>query len=200
MKFETRNLESERLTLRGRYSPGLPVCGWRVLRGLTGKIPVLLSFVLLSSSCAIIPLPEHAVDVPEAYRAATNGVALVANWWTEFGDEQLDELMDTTLAGNLSIEQAAARLRQAQATAVKNGADRFPSLTGSGKGQTTYAGSKDSDTSTTDNFSLGLSASYELDLWGRVASTRKAALRSMDSSYYDLQTAAMTIAAKTVDT
>jgi NodT family efflux transporter outer membrane factor (OMF) lipoprotein len=108
--------------------------------------------------------------------------------------------MESALAGNLTIEQASARLRQAEASAVKAGAARFPDLTGSGKGETTYTGSSDTDTVTTDSYSLGLRASYELDLWGRVASGRRAALRSMEASRFNLQTAAMTVSAETVRT
>jgi len=155
--------------------------------------------LLLCSACALIPLPEHEVGLPDQYRQSVDGTELAGNWWTAFGDEQLNALMKSTLVGNLSIEQAAARLRQAEAAAVKSGADRYPSLNATGAGKTTYSGSRNADTVTTDDFSLGLSASYELDLWGRVASTRKAALSSLDSSRFDLQTAAMTIAAETVD-
>jgi NodT family efflux transporter outer membrane factor (OMF) lipoprotein len=193
VKLETRNLNRDKVEL------GTANAGQRSGKFGIGSVVTGLGLTLLCSSCSIIPLPEHEVDVPEAYRASTNGVALVADWWTAFGDEQLNALMETTLAGNLSIEQAAARLRQAEASAVKSGAARFPSLTGSGEGETTTTGYRNSTINTADNYSLGLKASYELDLWGRVASTRKAALRSMDSSRYDLQTAAMTIAAETVD-
>lgn len=155
---------------------------------------------LLGTSCTLIPLPKHEIDLPESYRAQTNGVEVITAWWTVFGDEQLNALMETALAGNLTIEQAAARLRQAEATAVKAGAARFPSLTGSGEGETTYTGSRNTSTVTTDSYSLGLRASYELDLWGRVASSRRAALRSMDASRFNLQTAAMTVSAETVRT
>lgn len=161
---------------------------------------IVLAACLLCSSCALWPLPEHEMKLPESYRAETNGLEVATDWWTAFGDEQLIALMDTTLAGNLSIEQAAARLRQAEASAVKAGAARFPSLTGTGEGKTTYTGSRDTKTVTTDSYKLGLSASYELDLWGRVASGRRAALRSMEASRFNLQTAAMTVSAETVRT
>ena len=163
------------------------------------KYSLIFTTLLLCSSCALIPLPEHSVELPDQYRQSVDGTELAGNWWTEFGDEQLNALMESTLAGNLSIEQAVARLRQAEAMAVKSGSDRYPSLNATGAGKTTHSGSRDADTVTINDFSLGLSASYELDLWGRVASTRQAAISSLDSSRFDLQTAAMTIAAETVD-
>jgi len=159
---------------------------------------------LLLSSTACTSLwgtADHApLAVPETYRVANAGDALTTDWWTAFGDGQLNALMGTTLAGNLSIEQAAARLRQAEAAAVKSGAARFPSLTGSGKGETTTTGYRNSTIDTKDNYSLGLSASYELDLWGRVASGHRAALSSLKASRFDLETAAMTVSAETVST
>lgn len=154
--------------------------------------------LLLFSGCTLIPLPEHEVEMPEAYRQSDGQVQLLSNWWATFGDEQLNGLVAQALSGNLTIEQAAARLRQAEASAVKSGAARFPSLTGNGSAGTTYTGSRTASTVTTDNFSLGLTASYEVDLWGRVASTRRAALSALDASRYSLQTAAMTVSAETV--
>lgn len=156
------------------------------------------AIVCLCSSCTLIPLPEHEVQVPESYMQSVAGVQPVDAWWTAFGDEQLNALMKAALRGNLTIEQADARLRQAEALAVKSGAARFPSLTGSGEGKTTYTGSRHTQTVTTDSYKLGLSASYEVDLWGRVASGRRAALRSMEASRFNLQTAAMTVSAETV--
>lgn len=158
----------------------------------------VVGMMFLCSSCTLIPLPGHEVELPEAYRNESSGEAGSNEWWTAFGDEQLDDLMGRALSGNLSIEQAAARLRQAEASAVKSGAARFPSLTGSGEGKTTYTGSRDTATVTTDSYKLGLSAGYEVDLWGRVASSRRAALRSMEASRFNLQTAAMSVSAETV--
>ena len=182
MKFETGNLKLE---TRGS-------------KLATRHLPLVTVALLLCSSCALIPLPEHEVALPEAYRQQDGEVHLLSNWWATFGDEQLNGLVAQTLSDNLTIEQASARLRQTEAIAVKSGAARFPSLTGNGSGATTYTGSRTAPTVTADNFTLGLSASYELDLWGRVASSRRAALSALDASRYSLQTAAMTVSAETV--
>lgn len=165
------------------------------------QVAVGVTLLMGCTACTSLLAPEEREPgaLPAAYDMTSSGIALGSDWWTAFGDEQLNALMEITLTGNLTIEQAAARLRQAEATAVKSGAARFPSLTGSGEGGTDYRGSRNTSTVSTDDFSLGLSASYELDLWGRVASVRKAAISSLQSSRFDLQTSAMTIAAETVD-
>ncbi len=138
--------------------------------------------------------------VPSAYQASLLGTLAPNEWWRVFEDEQLNGLINRALRGNLSIEQASARLRQAEATAVKSGAARFPSLSGTAGISTKTVGADGSRRVTTDDYSLGLIASYEVDLWGRVASGRKSALRAMEASHYDLETAAMTIAGKTATT
>ena len=163
-----------------------------------GHGAVATGLLLMCSSCALTSSPEHEVVLPEQYRQVVDGSELATDWWTAFGDDQLNALVATALTNNLSLEQADARLRQAQALAVKSGAARFPSLTGSGSGGTTQSGSQGGSTISTDEFKLGLNASYELDLWGRVASVHKATLSTVAATQYDLQTAAMTVSAETV--
>lgn len=166
------------------------------------KLLGCLSAVLLCSSCAVLigPKDRPAIDLPEFYHMAREGAEQSVEWWRSFGDDQLNGLMDRALCGNLSIEQAVARLRQAEASAVKSGAARFPSFTGTAGAGTKSVHTDGQKTVTSEEFSLGLAASYEIDLWGRIAAGRRAALRTMEASRYDLETAAMTIAAKTAAT
>jgi NodT family efflux transporter outer membrane factor (OMF) lipoprotein len=165
-------------------------------------IPAGLIAVLLCTSCTSLFGPDERtpMDLPAVYRMDGSGTAAPNEWWQAFGDGQLDRLVGRALSGNLSVEQAAARLRQAEATAIEAGADRFPSVNGTADAGTTHQHTDSQGTVTTDDYSLGMAASYELDLWGRVASTRRAALYELDSSRFDLETAAMTIAAETADT
>jgi NodT family efflux transporter outer membrane factor (OMF) lipoprotein len=158
-----------------------------------------LSVTLLCASCTSWYAPESrtADAVPSSYRAAIAGTPAQEEWWRAFGDEQLDRLMAHALSGNLSIEQSAARLRQAEALAVRSGAARFPELSGTAGARTIYDYDTAGQRRTTDKYSLGLAASYEIDLWGRVASGHRAALRTLKASRFDLQTAAMTVAGQT---
>ena len=170
-------------------------------RMLNRQILFTAALILLCSSCAFFPKAERGAPdgIPEAYRAGTpaDALPLTNEWWRAFGDEQLNGIMARALGGNLSIEQAAARLRQAEASAVKAGAARFPEIGGSAKAGSEYRHTQNQRTVTTDSFELRLAASYEIDLWGRVASSRRAALYELESSRYNLEAAAMTIAAET---
>jgi NodT family efflux transporter outer membrane factor (OMF) lipoprotein len=99
------------------------------------------------------------------------------------------------------VKVAWARLRQVGATAVQVGANRFPDLEASGAAEvnrrrsaSTFEGSGGNDL-----YSAGLVSSYEVDLWGRVASQRQAALLDVGASQADLYTAMVTVAAEVAD-
>jgi NodT family efflux transporter outer membrane factor (OMF) lipoprotein len=161
-----------------------------------------MAVVIGCAGCTSLYAPD-ARDfdgLPAAYNTEQTGVLATNEWWTAFGDEQLNRLVAQALGSNLTIEQAAARLRQAQASAVKSGADRFPSLTGSADADTEYDKDDGEKVETTDGFGLGLSASYELDLWGRVAAEHRSARASLDATRFDLQSAAMSVAGETAET
>lgn len=123
-------------------------------------------------------------------------------WWTSFGDRELDRLVESTLTGNFSLKAAWDRLDQAAATARSQGAGIWPSVSGGiGFGET-VTGQKLSPTqkgsTNFETFSLSLSASYEIDVWGRIAATRAAAGYDVAASREDISAAAMTLCAETV--
>ena len=103
------------------------------------------------------------------------------DWPGLFGSKELTALARSTAANNLDVEAAAARILQADAQAQVTDAALFPSLTNTGSfSRTLNSSGGRSVTSTTgttlstgsggsgiNTFSLGLSASYELDLWGK---------------------------------
>jgi NodT family efflux transporter outer membrane factor (OMF) lipoprotein len=157
---------------------------------------ILLPVVILLSSCALLK-PDRQ-NVLAGY--TPEGIAEPSRqtqWWMAFESEQLNGLMGEAFAGNLTLEQAAARLEQAEASARKSGAAGKISLSGTASASSRYQSNfNDTGNSRTDpDFSLGLQASYELDLWGRLKSTEKAAIANWEASRFDLQTAAMTLSA-----
>ncbi|WFB37907.1 efflux transporter outer membrane subunit [Kiritimatiellota bacterium B12222] len=148
------------------------------------------------TACMHRPPAEREQDVPQAYLQLESEGEWVDAWWTAFGDPQLDALIEKALQGNLTLEQADARLRQAEALAAQVGAARIPSVTGEADASSTTR-ERSSSQGSTDSYRLGLAASYEVDLWGRVSSSIQAADQSMVSTAYDLQTASLSVAAQT---
>ena len=158
-------------------------------------------------SCRGLYPATHSAEaerLPSSYsKAAEQGVAASNLWWQSFGSVELNELVGEALAGNLSLAGAAARLRQARAVAQAAGATRFPDLSGtagvawSDQHSTAADGSKTSQSS--ESYDLGVAASYEVDLWGRVAALRNRSQLDAASSRFDLETVAMTLSARVVD-
>lgn len=117
-------------------------------------------------------------------------------WWEAFGDKELNRLVDEALAGNQTLLSAWARLEKAQAQAIKAGADLKPRLNaevGASYAETERVGSGSEENK---NFSTGLAASYEVDLWGRVRAGHESAFLTAAASREDLNVAAMSVAAE----
>ncbi|MEZ4526290.1 MAG: efflux transporter outer membrane subunit [Desulfobacterales bacterium] len=161
----------------------------------------LLVFCLIFSSCSFFdPLtrdkPEG--DIPEAYSSGSSQREEAEQWWKTFNDPELDLLIAQALRENFSLKEAWARLRQAQALAVKSGADLYPEVnlnTEIGQGRQRTKTDAGTSTGSAENYTLGLASTYELDLWGRIRSEKQAARLSASASREDVRTAAMTLAA-----
>lgn len=98
--------------------------------------------------------------------------AVLATWWKEFDDPILDGLIESATTANLDLRTAQAQLRRARAER-KSGASRGKPNVGGSAGATT-SGALDNVGSTTELFSAGLDAGWELDLFGGIASAKEA--------------------------
>lgn len=127
-------------------------------------------------------------------------------WWKEFGSEELNSLVEEALKENLTLKEAWLRLQQADAVVIKSRADLQPTVNLNAdasrkKSLENVIGKKDGKTTKTrtetvlKEYALGLAASYELDLWGRIRDSHKASTLLASASYADLESAAVTIAA-----
>ncbi|MDZ8118353.1 efflux transporter outer membrane subunit [Pontiella agarivorans] len=159
------------------------------------------SALLLTSCISLEPQRDDTLleeQTPAQFKNPSGQAELQTKWWESFGSEQLNRLMNEAFAGNLSLEQAYARLEQAAATAVKSGAAGKIQLNGSASASSGY-NSNFNDTNasrTTPDYSMGLYASYELDLWGRLKSTERASLADFEATKFDLQSAGMSLSAE----
>ena len=146
----------------------------------------------VAALAAAIPLagcmvgPDYVrpkVDAPAEYRfepAETQATADV-EWWHQFRDPVLDELILEALAHNWSAQIAAANVEAAAAVLTQSRAPLFPQAGYSGEGSREQL-SEDTATpvpSTVANpqsqFQLLAGASWEIDLWGRIRRQTEAA-------------------------
>ncbi len=116
-------------------------------------------------------------------------------WWTSFESEALNGHVDRVLAGNLSLAVARARLDAAAAVVRRERSELFPQVDGIAEARRVEA---DDDNDRTD-LSLGLAASYEVDLWGRIRAEVAAERLEAMATASDLQTAAVTLSAQVAE-
>lgn len=95
------------------------------------------------------------------------------DWWTAYGDPQLDALVAEALAGSPDVAAAQARVRQARGAAEITGADLLPQIGGQGSAamaKQSYNNGIPSEfvpKGWKSNGNLALSGHFDLDLWGR---------------------------------
>ncbi|MET0137877.1 MAG: efflux transporter outer membrane subunit [Sphingobium sp.] len=161
---------------------------------MTSRIP--LSHILcpvagmaLLSACSVGPdyKPQSAaaLGVPEQWSVAAPPAAPtppdLTRWWSRFDDPVLGQLVEQAASANLDIAQAVARLRQAREALIVSGSSLLPTVGGSGGynrteplrgGGTTITQSNGTVATLPaqgrNNFSLGLDASYQIDLFGGI--------------------------------
>ena len=162
-----------------------------------------LAGLLVSSSGCILTgdLPDPALQVPDGYKAARLATATDApptlDWWRGFRSPELTQLMEEAQTVNLDIAAATARFLQADAQARIAGAPLLPAL--SGAGQETYSRTSGSSSSGLTNggrevvnYQASLSASYELDFWGKNRDAAQAAEETAVANRFDRDVVALT--------
>lgn len=98
----------------------------------------------------------------------------LSRWWTRFNDPALTRLISTALQNSPDLTSASARIRESRARRNSERAGLFPSLSGSAS-TGIDADSRDGTSDSSNNYSAGLSSSWELDFFGRRRSAIAAA-------------------------
>ncbi len=167
---------------------------------------------MLLAGCAAGPdYHRPAVEMPVAWKVeapfregAPNDVAAKGPWWLRFGDTQLDVLEQQALAGSPTLVAASARLTQARATLTASNAGLFPQFALAARAgrfeispnrPLTNYGSPNFSTVQNDFLPL-LTASYEVDLAGRVRRTIEGARASVEQSAADLENVRLLLTAE----
>lgn len=162
-------------------------------------VSAIAALLILAGGCSR-PLaePEPIVTVPEAF-STTGAAPLREKWWQAFGDETLDALIEAALADNFDLRTAWDRLAQAHAVARQTDAPLWPQAdvrAGAGRSRT----EDDRGTTYSSLYSVGVAASYEVDLWSRLHSTQRAAWLDVQASQDALDSAAITLSAAVANT
>src|SRR5579862_2501496 len=135
---------------------------------------------LLVAGCASRTGLEPRPPMPTAFAEGAKEPARwpAREWYRGFSSAQLDALMTSASRGNGDLAQARARVAQADARARIAGAAILPSIEADGNA-VYLAGHSSNGSGHETDWSALLSASYEVDFWGK----NRAALRSAQLDY-----------------
>ena len=164
----------------------------------------LIAASVLLAGCAVPPAADHTLPVlPEQWHRVPTPQnservrpSFSQNWWEQFGSPELAMVVEQALANNQDVAASAARLEQAWAMARMVGASRWPTVSANlDASRQARVGGQAATAGT--NFALGLTASYEVDLWGGLQAERESAVFSAMASELDATTVALTVSAET---
>jgi outer membrane protein, multidrug efflux system len=161
---------------------------------------VFAILLLALGGCSVVPTYHHP-DLPQPTAWRNTAPASVdwprVDWWQDFGSMQLDGFMAQAKAGNDDIAAAIARVRQADAQVRIAGSPLLPTIElGAAATRQRSFGLSATHTplySTFNEYSPQLTASYELDFWGKNRATREAAVDAAQASRYDRDTIALSV-------
>jgi len=160
------------------------------------RVLLLLLVLVLLSGCGGLTRSVYrppAVAVPAGWSApALTGRAVASRekWWQNFHDPVLDGLIDRALTSNNDLAAATIKVRRARLQSGLTDTNLTPSVTVGG----TSSLSRDLKTGThsqTHNVSAALS--YELDLWGKLASARDADSFEAQATEFDRLSTALSL-------
>ena len=170
-------------------------------------LAVAALLILLPAGCATVG-PDYApppMTAPPAWNTplqgglqeAANPQGLAA-WWTTLNDPELSRLVERAAAGNLDLKKAAARIREARARRGLSKAGLYPTLDASGSAGRSRGSADTGIATTTDLFSAGLDASWEIDLFGGVRRSVEAAEADLQAAGEDLHDTLVSLLAEVV--
>ncbi len=173
-----------------------------------GNAALMVAILPALSACMPALEPSRiAIQIPLTYeQGSPSAPQMTAQWPKLFRSSELDRLITGSIADNLDLASAVARITEADAQAAAARSSLFPTVDGSATAQRSASpGTLSSDngpftTSVSNQFGAGLTASYTLDTWGRYRSLQMAGLASADAARFDRDALAISIAASTANT
>ncbi len=148
---------------------------------MTTKILFLAGLAIAIWSCSI---PQHfernTVNTAGLYGVAeSSDSATIANkpWRAIFTDEQLQKLINEGLQNNPDLQIAIQKVIQSEAYLSQSKAALFPALSLGANGNHTRNPESVYPTgpSETGTWQIGAEASWEIDIWGKLSSSKRAA-------------------------
>ncbi len=129
-----------------------------------------------------VAVPTHWLESAENLaQGSTSTVS--TQWWLQYQDPMLTQLIETTITNNFDLRIAQARIEQVQAQYRINRSQLLPNVAidaqiQRGEQAEYYGGGR------FDTYQLALNAGYQLDIWGKIKNANDAALADLMSQQY----------------
>lgn len=165
---------------------------------MSRRLVITVAAIAMVSACATQGSELELSDItdpPVAWSMeALDSAPLQAGWLAAIEDEHLTALVTEALEANPDLGAAQGRLNRARALLSQTRAAQGPVVSASSSGSVVEGFDGGSDTT---SYSAAITASWEADLWGRLASATKADARAAASAEADFQAAQKLVAAST---
>ena len=153
--------------------------------GVGGIIPSL-------SKVPVSDIPQITPNNWSAEYASDDSVRYL-DWVSSFDDPELQKLVSEALANNRNLAASSARLQQSLALAKISGSARLPSVSLGGSA----TGTALPNAPNTEGYGGNVTASWELDLWGRVRDRAKASASDAAAAQADFEALQLSMAGQT---
>ena len=153
------------------------------------KISIILAAFLLGG-CAVTQINENYEQILLKEDASAD-IKINREWWTGYGEARLNELIGLALKNNIDLAKSAIAVNKALAQAGVLQADLVPSFNanlGAQTGKNIKTGG-----SWSESYKSGISLSYEIDLWRKLANSADAAMWEANATKYDLEAARLAL-------
>ena len=160
------------------------------------KISIILAAFLLGG-CAVTQINENYEQILLKEDASAD-IKINREWWTSYGEARLNELISLALKNNIDLAKSAIAVNKALAQVGVLQADLVPSFNanlGAETGKNIKTGG-----SWSESYKSGVSLSYEIDLWRKLANSADAAMWEANATKYDLQAARLALINSVADT
>ena len=155
------------------------------------KISIILAALLLGG-CAVTQINENYEQILLKDDAnLTANFRLEREWWRGYNEPALNELISLALKNNIDLAKSAIVVNKALAQAGVLQADLVPSFNanlGAETGKNIKTGG-----SWSESYKSGISLSYEIDLWRKLANSADAAMWEANATKYDLEAARLAL-------
>ncbi|MDF9796551.1 multidrug efflux system outer membrane protein [Catalinimonas alkaloidigena] len=156
----------------------------------------LVSIVFFSACSPKTTQAKLPVETPQPFTYTGKEVPTDA-WWTSFNDQRLNTLVEQAIGTNMNLTAVWFRFKEAQAVVDRQSSFLLPDVEASirsslNRPQPDFVGG--------ENVQLGLSAFYEVDLWGRISALIKAEKFRAEATFADYQAASISLSAEITST